>query len=158
MNDLDNKISIRPARASDAPTLAELRYALRSASGRSIEAETEFIRRCASWMTEHLPMECWRSWVAESQGRVIGNIWLQRIEKLPNPTAELEYFAYITNFFVIEAERGRGIGSLLLSTALSWCREQDVHAVILWPTEKSRSLYERHGFAATQDLLELVMP
>ncbi|HEY6119761.1 MAG TPA: GNAT family N-acetyltransferase [Pyrinomonadaceae bacterium] len=156
MND-KNGIRIRLARVSDARVLADLRYALRSADGRSIEAENDFVRRCVPWMTDNLPMESWRCWVAENQVRVIGNIWLQRVEKLPNPTTELEYFGYITNFFVVEAERGSGIGSLLLSTALSWCREHDFHAVILWPTEKSRSLYERHGFAIRSDLLELVI-
>ena len=154
---MDNDIAIRLARLSDAPKLAELRYVLRSADGRSIEVETDFVRRCLPWMTEHLQKESWRCWVAEQYGKVIGAIWLQRIEKLPNPTTELEYLAYITNFFVVEPERGKGIGSILLSTALSWCREHDVDAVILWPTEKSRSLYERYGFAVRSDLLELVL-
>jgi len=40
---------------------------------------------------------------------------------------------------------------------LDWCRAREVHAVILWPSEKSRTLYERHGFAVRSDLLELVL-
>jgi GNAT superfamily N-acetyltransferase len=82
---------------------------------------------------------------------------LQLIEKTPNPTKEPEFHAYITNFFIIEAERGKGLGSRLLSTALSWCRDAGVHNVVLWPSEKSRSLYEQFGFSARTDLLELTL-
>jgi len=149
-------VTIRLANVSDAVTLARMRYALRSSTGRAIETEVDFVQRCLPWMTEHLEAEEWRCWVAEHQGSVIGNLWLQRIDKIPNPTSESEYYAYITSFYVTESARGMGIGSSLLSTALSWCRKHDVQAVILWPTEKSRTLYERFGFAVRSDLLELV--
>jgi hypothetical protein len=32
-----------------------------------------------------------------------------------------------------------------------------VHAIILWPTERSRSLYERQGFAVRDDMMELIV-
>jgi GNAT superfamily N-acetyltransferase len=95
--------------------------------------------------------------VAERERELVGNLWAQLIEKIPNPAVEPERHAYVTNFYVREGERGRGTGSLLLSAALDWCRESDVHAVILWPTERSRSLYLRHGFAVREDLLELIV-
>jgi len=84
-------------------------------------------------------------------------LWLQLVEKIPNPRSEPEHHAYITNFFIQEFTRGRGIGSRLLSTAIAWCEARDVHAVILWPTERSRSLYERSGFAVRDDLMELLI-
>jgi GNAT superfamily N-acetyltransferase len=95
--------------------------------------------------------------VAERGGKPVGNLWAQLIEKIPNPAVEPECHAYVTNFYVREGERGRGTGSLLLAAALDWCRSSGVHAVILWPTERSRSLYLRHGFAVREDLLELIV-
>jgi GNAT superfamily N-acetyltransferase len=82
---------------------------------------------------------------------------MQVVEKSPNPRNEAEHHAYITNFYVQEETRGYGIGSRLLKEALDWCQAHDVHAVILWPTERSRSLYERHGFAVRDDLMELIV-
>ena len=96
----------------------------------------------------------WRCWMAEQAGEAVGTIWLQLIEKLPNPVAEPERHAYISSLYVRPALRGRGIGSALLSTALEACRELEVDAVILWPTEESRALYARHGFAVRDDVME----
>jgi GNAT superfamily N-acetyltransferase len=99
----------------------------------------------------------WRCWIAECEEEPCGNVWVQLIEKIPNPIDEAEQHAYITSIYVSEEQRGRGLGSKLLSTALDWIRTQDVHAVILWPTERSRSLYLRNGFSVHQDLLEMIL-
>ena len=150
--------TIRLASDSDAPALAKLRYALRSSMGVVKEPEDEFLNRCAEWMKEHLKAgSSWQCWVAEKDQELIGCLWLQLVEKIPNPRSEPEHHAYLTNFFIQEFARGRGIGSRLLSTAIAWCEGRDVHAVILWPTERSRSLYQRSGFAVRDDLMELLI-
>ena len=40
-----------------------------------------------------------------------------------------------------------------MDAAMAWCRGNGIDSVILWPTSRSRSLYERHGFAVRGDLL-----
>ncbi|MGH9881728.1 MAG: GNAT family N-acetyltransferase [Pyrinomonadaceae bacterium] len=99
----------------------------------------------------------WRCWIAEHQGRLVGNVWVQLIEKVPNPASEPEYYIYLTNFYVSEECRGKGIGSMLLSAALAWGKTNDVHSAILSPTERSRPLYLRHGFSDAHDLMQLVI-
>jgi len=148
---------IRPANSADASALAQLRYQFRSVADRNLESEPEFLRRCITWMAERLQQPQWRCWIAERDKETIGALWLQLIEKIPNPTSEPEFHAYVTNVFVNESARGQGIGSQLLSEALEFCKNQSVHAVILWPSEKSRTLYERHGFQVRSDLMELVV-
>ena len=51
----------------------------------------------------------WRCWVAEQDQNLVGTLWMQLIEKIPNPTAEPKYHAYVTNFYVCENARGKGI-------------------------------------------------
>lgn len=151
-------VSIRLAAAADAIALAKLRYAFRSSMAETTEDEASFVPRCARWMKERLEnTNGWRCWIAERGDLPVGNLWAQLIEKVPNPTAESEYHAYITNLYVDEACRGQGVGSLLLNAALGWIQTNDVHAVILWPTERSRSLYRRHKFTAADDLMELLL-
>lgn len=148
--------SIRQATPADASTLARLRYEFRSAHTGAGEGEGEFVERCAGWMAERLAGDgVWFCWVAEDGARVVGNVWLQLFEKIPNPSDEPERHAYLTNFYVGESARGLGLGAGLLSTALGFCAARGVHAVILWPTERSRSLYVRHGFSRPDDILEL---
>jgi len=154
------EISIRLATVSDAPLLAQFRYAFRSGTSRVSEDESEFINRCALWMQERLLPgndSRWRCWMAEQNQVLLGHLWAQLIEKIPNPSPEAEYHAYLTNFYVSEEARGRGVGSRLLSVALDWCRARQVHAVILWPTQRSRPLYLRHGFSVREDLMELLV-
>jgi len=147
---------IRPARTSDAPELAKLRYALRASTGTATEPKPQFIDRCTKWMRDHLQNEMrWRCLTAEIDSRLVGCLWIQLVEKIPNPRQEPECHAYITNFYLEEFARGKGMGSRMLAMAIDWCKQEGADAVILWPTERSRSLYERQGFAVRDDLLEL---
>jgi GNAT superfamily N-acetyltransferase len=152
------EINIRLARASDALMLASFRYLFRSSLDRARENQEDFVQRCSLWMQERLKKDiCWKCWIAEQDQTLVGNLWVQLIEKIPNPAVEPEYHAYVTNFYVCDEARGRGIGSRLLATAIEWIKAQDVEAIILWPTQRSRSLYLRHGFAVRADLLELMI-
>lgn len=151
-------IEIRMATADDAAMLAGLRYDFRTRNIPGDEDRVSFAARCEAWMRERLSSDgLWRCWVAEQAGAAVGNIWLNLIEKIPNPAPETECHAYITNFYVLEEMRGHGVGSRLLETALEWCKSRRVHAAILWPSDKSRPLYERNGFAVRDDLLELIV-
>ena len=151
--------SVRCAVAGDAGRLAELRFEFRASVARPVEERVAFEERCGSWMAARLEESSrWRCWVAEEGGRIVGHLWCQLIEKVPNPAAEREWHAYITNLYVPPAARGCGIGTELLAAALGWCRDRgDIHSVILWPTEESRSLYRRFGFRGSGGLMERVL-
>ena len=146
---------IRLAGPSDASALARLRYEFRAGHDPAYETEVDFLARCGPWMAARLAGGShWRCWVMEEADRLVGVIWLQLIEKMPNPGAEAEKHGYISNFYVEPSRRGAGLGSRLIDACLRFCEEEAVDAVILWPTPRSRRLYERHGFAVREDLLE----
>jgi len=151
-------IKIRVATESDAQVLASFRYKLRSSGTEMIESEEEFNERCTRWIQARLHVgSCWRCWIAECEQEAIGNIWSQLVEKIPNPAAETECYAYVTNFYVREEYRGQGIGTRLLAEALTWAKTNKAHTAILWPRERSKSLYLRHGFTAADDLMQLAI-
>jgi GNAT superfamily N-acetyltransferase len=155
-------VRVRRAAADDAVILATLRFEFRSAIGDAIELPEEFVARCESWMRDRLSdSDFWFAWIAETMDEggplAIGAIWLQLIEKVPNPVIEKEAHAYVTNLFVMEAERGRGAGSMLLEAAIAECRTWDVDTIILWPTPRSRALYERFRFAPAKDIMARVL-
>jgi GNAT superfamily N-acetyltransferase len=146
---------VRRGRPADAVTLARLRYEFRAALDPAAETPVAFVDRCAEWMRRQLERDGpWYCWIAELGHATVGTIWLELIEKLPNPVAERERHAYITNLYVRLAHRGGGAGTLLLRSALAECDARAVDAVLLWPTLRSRSLYQRHAFAPAADLLE----
>ena len=146
--------ALRPAVPADAAALARLRFAFRADLEPPDEQESEFLARCTAWMALRLaPGGAWRCWVA-GETEPVGTVWLQLLEKLPNPVAEPEWHGYISSLFVRPDARGAGLGSRLLAAALAESDRRGCDAVVLWPTPRSRSLYFRHGFALREDLLE----
>lgn len=114
--------------------------------------------RCEPWMRSRLGEgSAWRCWVAESADAIVGHLWLQLVEKIPNPAPELEQHAYVTNVYVQPAARGAGAAGAMLEAALNFCRDNRVDSVVLWPTQRSRPLYARHGFIEPADMMELVL-
>jgi len=151
-------IEIRLASANDAAILAKLRLELRSSSHTVVENEQEFLERCELWMNERLRKGSqWQCWIAEREAIVLGAVWAQLIEKIPNPVAEPEYYVYLTNFYIREKYRGEGIGSRLLAAVLDWSKSKNADKVILWPTERSKTFYLRHGFSFADDLMQLTI-
>lgn len=151
-------IGIRDALADDAPALAELRWEFRAGRDAAVETHDAFIERCAAWMRRELTTGThWRAWVAVRETRIVGQAWLNTLAKIPNPIGERERHAYLSNLYVQPAERG-GIGTKLLETVLAWTAANGVDRVVLWPSERSVTLYLRHGFTRDGDVMELTHP
>jgi GNAT superfamily N-acetyltransferase len=147
-------IEIRAASPGDAVALAELRWEFRAPRAEQTETHEAFATRCGAWMRGELASDRWRAWVAADGDRIVGQIWLYLLPKIPNPTAEPEHNAYISNLYVTPGARG-GIGSRLLNAAIESAKSAHVDYVVLWPTERSRSLYMREGFTAGAAALTL---
>ena len=151
-----SELDVRPATAADAPRLARLRFAFRSEYQAVVEPESEFVSRCEPWIRDRLARDTgWRAWVAvrRDTAALLGTLWLQLIEKLPNPGDEAELHAYITSVYIHPDIRNAGVGSRLIDAALAACRALDVDTVFLWPSSRSRPLYARHGFSLPEDIL-----
>jgi len=150
-------VAIRAAVAADADRLAELRWEFRVARAPARDDHDAFVARCAAWMRAELTSNArWRAWVVVSDATIVGQAWLQTIEKMPNPVAERERHGYVSNVFVQPAFRG-GAGTPLLQTVLAWAKANELDRVILWPSAKSVTLYERHGFSHDGDVMELAL-
>jgi GNAT superfamily N-acetyltransferase len=146
---------VRRATPDDAAAFAELRWEFRAGREPAVEAHDAFIERCASWMRHELEGVQWRAWAAiDDDGRIVGQVWMDLIQKLPNPVGERERHAYLSNLYVKPDARG-GAGTALLETALQWARENEVDSVVLWPSQRSVSLYLRHHFSRGGGVMEL---
>ena len=119
------------------------------------EAHDAFVKRCAPWMRLELATaNAWHAWVAVIDRAIVGHVWLHMLRKIPNPVAELETHAYLSNLYVKPSERG-GTGTRLLETAIKWARSNGVDRVVLWPSARSVTLYLRHGFSHGGEVMEL---
>ncbi len=152
----EETIDVRLATEPDALMLARLRYDFRNEFHELTEHDEAFVERCRVWMQDRLRTGShWKCWIAERGQAVVGNVWAQFVEKIPNPLAEPEQYVYVTNFYVRAEHRGTGVGAKLMAAVLAWTRSESVHTIILWPSKRSRDFYSRHGFAITDDIMQL---
>jgi GNAT superfamily N-acetyltransferase len=150
-------IEIRTADVADAEALAELRWEFRSAQDPPTEPHDAFVRRCGEWMRRELSTGgSWNAWAALDRNAFVGQVWVQTVQKIPNPVAdsEPEHIAYLSNLFVKVSARG-GTGTRLLEIALDWCRANRIDRVVLWPSKRSVTLYLGHGFLRGGDVMVL---
>lgn len=132
-----------------------MRYGFRAEFDAPVESEAVFRERCARWMIAQLgPAGRWRCWVAVLGTTLVGSVWLQLIEKLPNPVGHPGFHGYVSSVYVVPELRNAGIGSALLEACLAEADGLGLDALFLWPTDRSRPLYERYGFTVPDDLLE----
>ena len=143
-------MEIRPATPEDADELARLRWDFRVEHGTPV-ARTfeEFASEFRVFVTDALAGGArWRAWVAHADGRLVGCVWLQLVEKVPHPSRGRweRPLAYVTNVYVEPDLRDAGVGARLLDAAMTFAREQRMSEAVVWPTPRSVSLYRRAEF------------
>jgi ribosomal protein S18 acetylase RimI-like enzyme len=141
---------IRAATPEDADELARLRWDFRVEHGTPVTRTfEEFASEFRAFVTDALAEEApWRAWVAHADGRLVGCLWLQLVEKVPHPSRGRweRPIAYVTNAYVEPGLRDAGLGTRLLDAALEFAREHEVAEAVVWPTPRSVSFYRRAGF------------
>jgi GNAT superfamily N-acetyltransferase len=142
---------IRVATAGDAPELSRLRWEFRIEAGTpATRAAEAFEAEMRDFVRDVLAKgSAWHAWVAEEDdGRLVGCVWLQLVEKVPHPGRGRweRPVAYVTSMYVEPDRRDEGLGRALLDVAVTFARERGVDGVLLWPSERSVPFYRRAGF------------
>jgi GNAT superfamily N-acetyltransferase len=149
---------VRTATVADAAQLAGLRWAWRidDEPGRaSREHRDSFVERFVAFATAGGIDDRWTVWVAEDDGRIVSNIWIYRVPKVPNPGTTSRDFGYVTNVYTVPDARDLGIGTELLAAVKAWAHEVDLEMLIVWPSDRSVPWYRRAGFEPSPEMLEL---
>jgi GNAT superfamily N-acetyltransferase len=149
-------VHIRLATARDAAELARLRWDFSpdevAASGQSF---AEFARDFAKFIHDALQSGDWSIWVAEQDKRLIANIYVQLVQKVPRPGRFGQRYGYVTNVYADPDVRNAGIGSALLQRVIAWAREQRLELLLVWPSDESVRFYSRAGFLPSPTAMEL---
>lgn len=147
-------VSVRVAHDRDVAELARLRRLMDAEEG--FEPGLTFDDDFARWFRTH--GGAFTIVVAELDNRLIGTVWLELVERVPRP-AEVDPapVGYVTFTFVEPAHRNAGVGTAMLDALRRIAVEQRCETLIVWPSERSVSLYERAGFAPPGALLEQVL-
>ena len=101
----------------------------------------------SSFVAEALSSGKWAILVAELESRLVGNVYVQLVRRVPVPSDDPEHWTYITNVYVEPEYRDRGFGGELLAAGVAWARSQGSIEIRLWPSTASVPFYRRAGFA-----------
>lgn len=144
---------VRNARPNDVDELARLRWNMHTEEEAAAEDYDAFVARFRLFAEEAIGSGSWRIWVAELDRRIIANLWLQLVARVPRPINEpSSALAYLTNVYVEPTYRNAGLGSRMLRELTDWCREHPIAVVVVWPSERSVDYYRREGFSAGDSL------
>jgi GNAT superfamily N-acetyltransferase len=150
-------LEYRMATPADLPQIADLRWRLRvddaPVSDRNAydRFAADFIRICSD---EWRPGEMVH-WIAADGAHVLAIMSIAIVRKLPSPENLRGRWGYITNSYVLPETRNIGVGQKLLTAIEAWARVEDLELLLVWPSERAYSFYERAGFHRLPDPLVL---
>ena len=146
---------IRPHTQSDFNSIAELRWKLKTedlASEKRPDKDV-FITSYLDHLKHEEAVGQTTHWVAAENNDVFGVVTLRRVSKDTSLSGKGGAWGYVTNVYVVGDKRNRRIGTYLLADCISCARSQGLEFLLVWPSERSRSLYERAGFEGSSDPL-----
>ncbi|MFG2776221.1 GNAT family N-acetyltransferase [Streptomyces sp. NPDC048350] len=147
---------VRSARPTDARALAELRWTFKQGDHEGQPpGHARPLEEAEHWIRGRLSDGHWLAWVVETEGEICGHVFLCLVERMPEPYGDNNPVGYVTNFFVMPAQRNKGAGSALLEALKQHSLSAGLEGLIVWPSERSTPLYRRSGFQPPEELLEL---
>lgn len=92
-------------------------------------------------------------WIARRDGEPIGMVNLVLFDRMPVPGRPSGGWGYLSNMFVVEAERNDGVGEQLINALMAHGDDLGLERIVLKPSERSIPFYERNGFGSAHELL-----
>ncbi|GAB3519148.1 GNAT family N-acetyltransferase [Emticicia fontis] len=151
-------ITYRKATLADIPELARLRVEfLKEVQNPEtyLVNETQLNEILQEFFQQHIENDEIVAWIALADGEVVSTSGLCFSTIMPGFTLLDGRVAYIMNIYTLPDWRKKGIGRQVFHHILEAAKERNYKRVILHATEDGRPIYEKFGFKATNDEMEL---
>jgi GNAT superfamily N-acetyltransferase len=147
-------ITIRMATVDDARLIAVQRQRMFVDSGQAEgEAMLRMVENFVDWVEPRLKDGTYLGWLMEEGGAVIAGAGMWLIDFPPHWMHEEPVRAYLLNFYVEPAARGRGLAQQMLDLTLQEARRRGIVVVSLHASRLGRPIYERNGFEGTNEMM-----
>jgi GNAT superfamily N-acetyltransferase len=145
--------SIRPVGPDDYATICAHRRAMFAEMGTDAATLDVASKSFAQWLAPQLADGRYFGFFAEREGAVIGGVGLRLIDFAPGPLhPESDQRGLVLNVYVQPAYRGRGIAADLMRRAEMELRQRGVPYAVLHASAAGRPLYEKLGWASTNEM------
>jgi GNAT superfamily N-acetyltransferase len=133
-----SEVIVRRAGVEDVGALAWLRSAWTGGH------DPEFSARMGDWLAAEGDRRT--TWLAFVDEAPVGMASLFEYRRMPRPGRPDARWGYVSNMFVREELRNRGIGSALLAAIIATADERRYVRLVLSPSARALPLYRRAGF------------
>jgi GNAT superfamily N-acetyltransferase len=138
-------VVVRVADARDVGAIASLR----SLWSGGAPQDADFERRIAAWLAVEGDRRT--IWLATLGDSAVGMASVFEYRRMPRPGQPDSRWAYVSNMFVREEVRNRGIGSTLLTAIIAAADGRCYARLVLSPSARSLPFYRRAGFTVPDD-------
>lgn len=119
--------------------------------------EDKFYKECIDFFQKGFRDGTWTHLIATNDNRIISNISIHHIRKIPKPNRYIDEFGYVTNVYTIPEYRGQKIGLKLMDCVKDWAIKKDFEILIVWPSSNAINFYQRKEFNTENDVMELAI-
>jgi GNAT superfamily N-acetyltransferase len=145
---------IRTATIDDAPVIAHHRASMFLDMGVIDKAAAASLELAShSYLLKAIPAEEYLGWIIESENVAVAGGGMIIRQLLPRP-GHLEggSEAHILNIYTEPPHRRCGLARKLMTSMLSWCRQQGIYRITLHASDAGKPLYESLGFIQTNEM------
>lgn len=146
-------ISYRTATFDDIPEMCRIRNLQLIDEGDCVPVDIS--AEMEDFFTRKLTDGSLVQWIAEEDGRTVATAAILFIELTPyfgNPEG---WIGYITDMYTDPAYRKRGIASGMLGRLRSEAEARNVKSLMLGASAYGRPVYEKFGFSASEDWMDM---
>ncbi len=141
----------RKAEISDAAVLAALRKKQLIDEGG--QPNDEIDDELEKYFSDGLSDDSLVVWVADDGGRIIGTAGACYFRYPPTFTNVQGKVAYVTNVYIEDAYRKRGIATNLMNEVMEDIKERGCKVIRLHASDQGRRLYEKLGFVDAEGFM-----
>jgi GNAT superfamily N-acetyltransferase len=138
-------VVVRVADARDIGAIASLRSVWSAGAG----TDPDFEKRMGDWLAVEGDRRT--TWLATVGDSPVGMASVFEYRRMPRPGQPDSRWGYVSNMFVRDDLRNRGIGSALLTRIIITADERSYARLVLSPSARSVPFYRRAGFVVPDD-------
>lgn len=145
---------IRKATVEDVEQLVEVRRQFQE-TVKGTRGSEFFAQAVEGYLRKHVPLGTCVVWLAEDNGEIVSCAMLALVEELPVLGNLSGRVGFLHNVYTNPRYRRQGLAQQIVVNCLQSAKEWGVGRVCLGATEQGRSLYEKLGFKALNDEMQL---